>query len=62
MPLVRGQRGSQKTSAPPGQGWGSPSPFLTLSFLFSSQLQSELRETLKGSQMGLRLFFTTCRG
>lgn len=27
----------------------------------SSQLQSEFRDTLKGSHTGLRLFFTTCR-
>lgn len=26
----------------------------------SSQLQSEFRDTLKGSHTGLRLFFTTC--
>lgn len=35
-------------------------PSLTLSFRFSSQLQRELRDTLKGSQMGLRLFLTNC--
>lgn len=34
---------------------------LTFSFLSSSQLQRELRDTLKGSHMGFRLFLITCR-
>lgn len=37
-----------------------PPKNLTLSFRFSSQLQREFRDTLKGSQMGLRLFLTNC--
>lgn len=44
-------------------GWpfAPPQNPLTLSFRFSSQLQREFRDTLKGSQMGLRLFLTNCK-
>lgn len=35
-------------------------PIPTFRGRVSSQLQSEFRDTLKGSHTGLRLFFTTC--
>lgn len=38
----------------------APYPVPTFRGRVSSQLQSEFRDTLKGSHTGLRLFFTTC--